>query len=59
VPVVCEDGAAAALYGSDLRAPVRPTPAQRLAFLRGVAWFQWRPSEAAECWDYLKARLCA
>jgi hypothetical protein len=57
VPVVCEDGAAAALYGSDVRQPINPTREQRLQFLRSLAWWQWRPEEAAEAWTYLVSRL--
>lgn len=57
VPVVCEDGAAAALYGRDVCKPSNPTPAQRLEFLRSLAWWNWRPSEAAEAWAYLLTRI--
>jgi len=58
VPVVCEDGAAAALYGSDLSAPVRPDREQRLQFLQNLAWWQWRPSEAEAAWRFL-LKVCA
>lgn len=57
VPVVCEDGIAAALYNNDLRHPVIPTHAERLRFLRAVAWWQWRPSEAKQCWEFVMAQL--
>lgn len=56
VPVVCEDGAAAALYGSDLAKPRQPAPAERLAFLQSLAHWQYRPSEARQAWAYLKGR---
>ncbi len=59
VPVVCDAGAAAALYGSNLCNPNTPTPAQRLEFLRSLAWWNWRPSEAAAAWAYLLARIRA
>ena len=59
VPVVCQDGAAAALYGSDIKQPRAVTAAQRLEFLRSLAWWQWRPEEAPEAWTYLLSRLSA
>lgn len=57
VPVVCEDGAAAALYGNNVGAPVAPDTAQRLAFLQSLAWWQWKPEEAPHAWTYLLQRL--
>lgn len=59
VPVVCQDGAAAALYGKDLRKPVAPSESERLRFLRNVAWWQWKPDEATEAWKFLLGQLCA
>lgn len=53
VPVVCEDGAAAALYGSDLRDPFNPDVMQRRRFLENLAWWQWKPSEAPQAWQFL------
>lgn len=53
VPVVCEDGAAVALYGSDLSAPVNPDREQRRRFLQNLAWWQWQPSEAVQAWRFL------
>lgn len=53
IPVACEDGAAATLYGSDLACPVRPGRAERLRFLQNLAWFQWRPTEAVQAWRFL------
>lgn len=53
VPVVCEDGAAVAIYGQDLRAPVNPTREQRRRFLQNLAWWQWRPDEAEQAWRFL------
>lgn len=53
VPVECEDGAALALY----RGNPAPTREERLAFMRSLAWWQWKPEEARECWTYLLQRL--
>lgn len=55
VPVITEDGAAVALYQ---HGPA-PTEAQRLEFLRSLAYWQWTPDEAKEAWNYLLSRLCA
>lgn len=55
VPVNCEDGAAYALY----RDNPAPTPAQRLEFLRSLAWWQWHPAEAMEAWKFIRQRLSA
>lgn len=49
IPVICEDGAAFALY----REGSNPTREQRLAFLQSLAWWQWKPSEAAQAWKFL------
>lgn len=58
VPVFCEDGAAMALYGAGaLAKPIRPTPEQRLDFLRSLAWWNWRPEEAGKAWGYLLDRI--
>lgn len=58
VPVYCEDGAAAALYGAgSLAKPIQPTEKQRLAFLRSLAWWQWKPEEAGKAWNYLLERI--
>lgn len=53
VPVRCEDGAAFALY----RHGECPTRDERLGFLRSLAWWNWKPSEAGEAWKYLISRL--
>jgi hypothetical protein len=58
VPVVCEDGAAFSLYRGTLASPETVTADQRLAFLRSLAWWQWKPMEAAQAWTYLLGRLC-
>lgn len=57
VPVVCEDGAATALYGSDLLHPANPGEAERRRFLNNLAWWQWLPTEAAQAWQFLQ-RVC-
>lgn len=59
IPVVCEDGAAAALYGRDLSAPVMATVEQRLAFLRTLAYWQWTSTEArrGDVWHFLTETL--
>lgn len=54
VPVRCEDGAALALY----RDNPAPSRAARLDFLRSLAWWQWKPSEAAQAWAFIRAKLC-
>lgn len=53
IPVVCEDGAAAALYGSDLTCPVNPSEAERLRFLQNLAHWQYKPAEAVTAWRFL------
>lgn len=49
VPVRCDAGAAVALYGNGQA----PTPAERSEFLRQLAWWNWRPHEAAAAWDWI------
>jgi hypothetical protein len=50
VPVICEDGAAYALYRDNLA----PTRAQRLEFLRSLAHWQYRPKEGEAAWGFLR-----
>ncbi|MDQ3288643.1 MAG: hypothetical protein M3Q42_10375 [Pseudomonadota bacterium] len=57
VPAVCEGGAASALYGNDPCNPIQVTRSQRLSFLRSLAWWNYRPSEAAQAWTYLLSRI--
>lgn len=59
VPVVCWDGASAALYGSDLRNPRAPGVDERRRFLQNLAWWQWNPTEALQAWSFIRERLCA
>lgn len=54
VPVLCEDGAAFALYGKKQS----PSRAERLEFLRSLAHWQYTPDEAALAWTFLRKRLC-
>lgn len=58
VPVVCEDGAAADIYGSDITSPLAPSHDERLAFLQRLAWWQWKNSEASQAWKFLLT-VCA
>lgn len=53
IPVICEDGAAVALY----RHGEAPSKEQRLQFMRNLAWWQWKPTEAKDAWKYLLQRL--
>src|SRR5690606_23106935 len=54
IPVVCQDGAAAAVCPSSLpETPAPLTSPVRDRFLGNLAWFQWRPDEAAQCWSWL------
>lgn len=53
IPVVCEDGIAAALYGDDLLHPIIPSIDCRRFFLQQVAWWQWKSSEAYEAWKFI------
>lgn len=56
VPVVCEDGAAAAIYPRRLEDRAnQPTHETRVEFLRRLAWWQWSTNEAmrGEVWPWL------
>jgi hypothetical protein len=55
VPVVCRDGAAAALYPSGRwQADLAPVDdATRRQFLANLSFFQWHPKEAAKFWAWL------
>lgn len=53
IPVVCEDGAAALLYGRDIENPINPGAEQRRRFLQNLAWWQWKPNEAVQAWRFL------
>lgn len=60
VPVVTEDGAAAAIYPRDLDdAEMQPTFEQRTEFLHRLAWWQWSPSECASgmFWRWFKETI--
>jgi len=54
IPAVCRDGAAAAVCASTWSPGLEhlPRPRQR-DFLANLAWFQWAPSEARNCWAFL------
>lgn len=59
VPVLCEDGAAVALYGDEFnfRNPRIPSVDERRAFLESLAWWNWKPTEAAQAWQYVLHRI--
>jgi len=58
IPVVCRDGAAAAVYPSEITADLAPLdPALRQCYLQNLAWFQWSASEAPACWHWLQELL--
>lgn len=58
IPVVCRDGAAAAVCPSTWTPDAQPlAPALRQRFLQNLAWFQWDPREAAACWAWLREVL--
>ncbi len=51
VPFECEDGAAYWLQGKDF------TQENRQDFLNRLAWWQWRPDEAPQAWDFIRRFL--
>jgi hypothetical protein len=60
IPVVCEDGAAAAIYPSRLKDEAKqPSEAVRMEFLRRLAWWQWSESEMerGDVWRWLIGQL--
>jgi hypothetical protein len=59
IPVVCMDGAAAAVCPSVLGVDdPQPLPADvRDRFLGNLAWFQWAPHESRQCWRFLQGML--
>lgn len=59
IPVVCRDGAAAAVCPSTLPDDPQPLPtAVRDRFLANLAWFQWdMRTEAPQCWAFLRDLL--
>lgn len=58
VPVVCRDGAAAAVCQSTVESDHRPMPDEwRRKFLGNLAWFQWRPDEALALWRFATEML--
>lgn len=58
VPVVCDDGAAAAIYPSSLEdRNQQPDEATRREFLHRLAWWQWAPTEAHQFWKWIKGRM--
>lgn len=61
IPVVCRDGAAAAVCPSTLSATdPAPLPIEvRDRFLANLAWFQWAPTEGAAFWRWAQERLAS
>lgn len=58
VPVVCDDGAAAAIYPSRLEDwQQQPDEATRREFLHRLAWWQWAPTEAMQFWQWIKGQM--
>lgn len=60
IPVVCRDGAAAAVCPSTLPDEIVPRPLATVVrdqFLANLAWFQWRPSEARGLWRFATEML--
>lgn len=59
IPVICRDGAAAAIcpstFGVEEPAPLHGPLRDR--FLRNLAWFQWAPTEASTCWSWIQEAL--
>jgi hypothetical protein len=55
IPVVCRDGAAAAIYGSVYDDQLQPVATEvRQQFLANLAWFQWSAGETRACWRFLQ-----
>lgn len=58
IPVVCRDGAAAAVCPGAIGSDHRPMPEEwRRKFLGNLAWFQWRPDEAPALWRFATEML--
>ncbi len=61
IPVICKDGAAAAVCPSELPVSGELVPlstALRDQFLANLAWFQWDlKTESAACWAFLRETL--
>lgn len=55
IPVICEDGAAFALYENN----PNPSRAERLEFLRSLAHWQYKPAEASLAWEFILRNLSA
>jgi hypothetical protein len=55
VPVVCDDGAAAAIYPKRLSdKDKQPSEAVRMEFLRRLAWWQYSQDEPELIWQWIK-----
>lgn len=59
IPVLCRDGAAAAICPSDWPDEIVPLDLDlRTQFLANLAWFQWAPAESSACWAFIREALC-
>lgn len=58
VPVVCEDGAGAAIYPKSFWGQ-QPSYEKRVEFLQNLAWWQWSTDEirSGKCWEWLRQWL--
>lgn len=59
VPVVCEGGAAAAIYPTLENYTAQPSAEIRQEFLHRLAWWQYNSAEAVQCWEFIKGKVCA
>lgn len=58
IPVICRDGAAAAVCQSTWQDDPRPLDeGVRARFLSNLAWFQWSTAELPACWAFLREVL--
>lgn len=57
IPVVCTDGIASAVYGSDVGSADRLPVSKRLELLRCAAYWNWSPNEIPQMLDYLSTRF--
>lgn len=59
VPVVCEGGAASAIYPTLENYAQQPCEATRLEFLHRLAWWQYCAAESVQAWTFIKGKVCA
>ncbi len=56
VPVVCDGGAATAIYPNTFDG-IQPSESIRKEFLHRLAWWQWSSGEALQAWDAMRGKL--